>query len=72
VSVAPAGPPRLQQIPKSKVNHGFTDDDMLEDGGLQILGAERHDSRRIDRQLHRRAGRQADPVSSQFLSVARG
>jgi preprotein translocase subunit SecA len=39
---------------------------MLEDGGLQILGSERHDSRRIDRQLRGRAGRQGDPGSSQF------
>lgn len=42
------------------------DDDVLEDGGLQILGSERHDSRRIDRQLRGRAGRQGDPGSSQF------
>ncbi len=42
------------------------DDDVLEYGGLQILGSERHDSRRIDRQLRGRAGRQGDPGSSQF------
>lgn len=35
-------------------------------GGLAILGSERHDSRRIDRQLRGRAGRQGDPGSSQF------
>jgi preprotein translocase subunit SecA len=40
---------------------------VLEDGGLQILGSERHDSRRIDRQLRGRAGRQGDPGSSQFF-----
>ncbi len=34
--------------------------------GLQIVGSERHDSRRIDRQLRGRAGRQGDPGSSQF------
>jgi preprotein translocase subunit SecA len=42
-------------------------DDVLEDGGLQIVGSERHDSRRIDRQLRGRAGRQGDPGSSQFF-----
>jgi preprotein translocase subunit SecA len=42
------------------------DDDVLEEGGLQILGSERHDSRRIDRQLRGRAGRQGDPGATQF------
>ena len=36
------------------------------DGGLAIIGTERHDSRRVDRQLRGRAGRQGDPGSSQF------
>ena len=36
-------------------------------GGLHILGTERHESRRIDRQLRGRAGRQGDPGSSQFF-----
>jgi preprotein translocase subunit SecA len=35
-------------------------------GGLAIIGSERHDSRRVDRQLRGRAGRQGDPGSSQF------
>jgi preprotein translocase subunit SecA len=35
-------------------------------GGLHILGTERHESRRIDRQLRGRAGRQGDPGSSRF------
>ncbi|MBK7908423.1 MAG: preprotein translocase subunit SecA [Gemmatimonadetes bacterium] len=35
-------------------------------GGLHIIGSERHESRRIDRQLRGRAGRQGDPGSSQF------
>ena len=38
-----------------------------EDGGLAIIGTERHDSRRVDRQLRGRAGRQGDPGSSQFF-----
>ncbi|MCB0722141.1 MAG: preprotein translocase subunit SecA [Ignavibacteriae bacterium] len=37
-----------------------------EEGGLHIIGTERHDSRRIDRQLRGRAGRQGDPGSSRF------
>lgn len=35
-------------------------------GGLHVIGAERHDSRRIDHQLRGRAGRQGDPGSSRF------
>ena len=35
-------------------------------GGLAIIGTERHDSRRVDRQLRGRSGRQGDPGSSQF------
>ena len=42
------------------------DDDVVEDGGLHIVGSERHDARRIDRQLRGRAGRQGDPGASQF------
>ncbi len=38
-----------------------------EAGGLAIIGSERHESRRIDRQLRGRAGRQGDPGSSQFF-----
>ena len=38
-----------------------------EAGGLAIMGTERHESRRVDRQLRGRAGRQGDPGSSQFF-----
>jgi preprotein translocase subunit SecA len=41
--------------------------DVTEDGGLHIIGSERHESRRIDRQLRGRAGRQGDPGASQFF-----
>jgi preprotein translocase subunit SecA len=41
-------------------------DEVLEAGGLHILGTERHESRRIDNQLRGRSGRQGDPGSSQF------
>jgi preprotein translocase subunit SecA len=40
--------------------------DVLEAGGLYILGTERHESRRIDNQLRGRAGRQGDPGASRF------
>jgi preprotein translocase subunit SecA len=45
-----------------KLGEGVTDA-----GGLHILGTERHESRRIDRQLRGRSGRQGDPGSSQFF-----
>jgi preprotein translocase subunit SecA len=41
--------------------------DVIECGGLHIIGSERHESRRIDRQLRGRAGRQGDPGASQFF-----
>ena len=40
---------------------------VMEIGGLHIIGSERHESRRIDRQLRGRSGRQGDPGSSQFF-----
>lgn len=41
--------------------------EVLDSGGLAIIGTERHESRRVDRQLRGRAGRQGDPGSSQFF-----
>jgi preprotein translocase subunit SecA len=41
-------------------------DEVVQLGGLHILGTERHESRRIDNQLRGRAGRQGDPGSSRF------
>ena len=43
------------------------DVEVTEPGGLHIIGSERHESRRIDRQLRGRAGRQGDPGASQFF-----
>ena len=43
-------------------------DQVLELGGLYILGTERHESRRIDNQLRGRSGRQGDPGESRFFS----
>ena len=42
-------------------------DEVKQAGGLAIIGTERHESRRVDRQLRGRAGRQGDPGSSQFF-----
>ncbi|MBQ5576853.1 MAG: preprotein translocase subunit SecA [Bacteroidales bacterium] len=42
-------------------------DEVKAAGGLAIIGTERHESRRVDRQLRGRAGRQGDPGSSQFF-----
>ena len=42
-------------------------DDIKNKGGLAIIGTERHDSRRVDRQLRGRSGRQGDPGSTQFF-----
>jgi preprotein translocase subunit SecA len=43
------------------------DSDVRNAGGLAIVGTERHEARRIDRQLRGRSGRQGDPGSSQFF-----
>ncbi|MGF1494357.1 MAG: preprotein translocase subunit SecA [Microcoleaceae cyanobacterium] len=48
----------------------FTDrehDEVIEAGGLHVIGTERHESRRIDNQLRGRAGRQGDPGSTRFF-----
>ena len=41
-------------------------DQVIAEGGLHIIGTERHESRRVDNQLRGRAGRQGDPGSSRF------
>jgi preprotein translocase subunit SecA len=43
------------------------DRSVIESGGLHVIGTERHEAVRIDRQLAGRAGRQGDPGSAQFL-----
>jgi len=68
--VAEAGQPRAVTIATNMAGRG-TDIKITEEvrkaGGLAIVGTERHDSRRVDRQLRGRAGRQGDPGSSQFF-----
>jgi len=67
--VAEAGNPGVVTIATNMAGRG-TDIKLSPEvkaaGGLAIIGTERHDSRRVDRQLRGRAGRQGDPGSSQF------
>ncbi len=42
-------------------------DDVVEEGGLHVIGTERHESRRVDNQLRGRAARQGDPGSTRFF-----
>ena len=54
------------QAEKAKNHWGETHDEVIQLGGLHVIGAERNESRRVDNQLIGRAGRQGDPGSSQF------
>ena len=67
--VAEAGRPGVVTIATNMAGRG-TDIKLTKDvkdaGGLAIIGTERHESRRVDRQLRGRAGRQGDPGSSVF------
>ena len=67
--VAEAGKPGIVTIATNMAGRG-TDiklaREVKEVGGLAIIGTERHDSRRVDRQLRGRAGRQGDVGSTQF------
>jgi preprotein translocase subunit SecA len=68
--VAEAGKPGAVTIATNMAGRG-TDikigAEVKEVGGLAIVGTERHESRRVDRQLRGRSGRQGDPGSSQFF-----
>jgi preprotein translocase subunit SecA len=68
--VAEAGKPGTITIATNMAGRG-TDIKLTEEvraaGGLAIIGTERHESRRVDRQLRGRSGRQGDPGSSQFF-----
>jgi len=71
--------PKVVHLDRKIVESGLSLDDHLPSGetlrqhlmdnpsGLQVIGTERHDARRIDRQLRGRAGRQGDPGSSRFF-----
>ena len=61
----------LDNPDEAKINKVTTDwqrrhDQVIEAGGLHIVGTERHESRRVDNQLRGRSGRQGDPGSSRF------
>jgi len=59
-----------QVLPKIRAQVAIRRQEVLDAGGLFILGTERHESRRIDNQLRGRAGRQGDPGESRFFLSA--
>jgi preprotein translocase subunit SecA len=62
-----APPVVLEQMQKEAEEKAAREhDEVLKEGGLHILGTERHEARRIDNQLRGRSGRQGDPGSSRF------
>ncbi|KUI98563.1 preprotein translocase subunit SecA [Vibrio sp. MEBiC08052] len=58
--------PTQEQIDQIKAEWRKVHEQVLQAGGLHIIGTERHESRRIDNQLRGRSGRQGDPGSSRF------
>lgn len=58
--------PSEEQIQKIKAEQKIRQQQVLAAGGLQIIGTERHESRRIDNQLRGRSGRQGDPGATRF------
>ena len=56
------------EVEKDKVRGAWLDrhQEVLNSGGLHVIGSERHESRRIDNQLRGRSGRQGDPGSTRF------
>ncbi|HTN95259.1 MAG TPA: SEC-C metal-binding domain-containing protein, partial [Gallionella sp.] len=59
-------PDKAQRIARLKGEWEHLHQQVLDSGGLHIIGTERHESRRIDNQLRGRSGRQGDPGSSRF------
>ena len=57
---------REQRIAQLRAEWQPVHDEVVANGGLHIIGTERHESRRVDNQLRGRAGRQGDPGSSRF------
>ena len=62
----PEGPERDAAIERIKAEVAAEKQQVLDAGGLFVLGTERHESRRIDNQLRGRSGRQGDPGLSRF------
>ena len=59
--------PAQAQVTRIKAHWRQRHDQVIQAGGLHIIGTERHESRRIDNQLRGRSGRQGDPGSSRFF-----
>ncbi len=59
--------PSEEAVARAKAEWTERHNQVLDAGGLHIIGTERHESRRIDNQLRGRAGRQGDPGSSRFF-----
>ena len=71
--VAALKEPSEEAVDKVRSEWQTRHDEIIEAGGLHIISAERHESRRIDNQLRGRSGRQGDPGSSRFyLSLEDG
>jgi preprotein translocase subunit SecA len=62
----PSDPASKEELETLQAECDAEREQVLEAGGLHVLGTERHESRRIDNQLRGRAGRQGDPGSSRF------
>ncbi len=66
-AATPEGTARFSElVAKHQVHTDAEREQVLEQGGLYVLGTERHESRRIDNQLRGRSGRQGDPGESRF------
>ncbi|MEO8767444.1 MAG: preprotein translocase subunit SecA [Nitrosospira sp.] len=59
-------PAKLERTTELRGQWQSLHDEVLKQGGLHIIGTERHESRRVDNQLRGRSGRQGDPGSSRF------
>ena len=59
-------PAKLERTGELQGQWQLLHDEVLKQGGLHIIGTERHESRRVDNQLRGRSGRQGDPGSSRF------
>ena len=60
------GEDRKARVQKLRSEWQQLNDHVIKEGGLHIVGTERHESRRVDNQLRGRSGRQGDPGSSRF------
>lgn len=75
VEKAPTDDPVIQKLRQAynRIKHEYEEftvrehNEVVELGGLHVIGTERHESRRIDNQLRGRAGRQGDPGSTRFF-----